>query len=106
MFCLVDLEGWRWLGQNRYTANVLEVVDQQRLVDQLRQLQLALQAGQWVEALPFLEAGRRVRVQAGPLRGLEGLIVRIKGQTRIVLNVDMIRESVAVEVDSSLLSPV
>lgn len=106
VFCLVDLDGWRWLGQNRYTANVLEVVDQQRLVDQLRQLQLALQAGQWVEALPFLEAGRRVRVQAGPLRGLEGLIVRIKGQTRIVLNVDMIRESVAVEVDSSLLSPV
>lgn len=39
--------------------------------------------------------------------GLErGLIVRIKGQTRIVLSVDMIRESVAVEVDKPLLSPV
>jgi transcription antitermination factor NusG len=106
VFCLADEEGRRWVAQNRYTANVLEVAHQQQLVDQLRQLQQALQAGQWVEALPFLETGRRVRVQAGPLRGLEGLIVRIKGQTRIVLNVDMIRESVAVEVDSSLLSPV
>lgn len=106
VFCLTDQEGSRWLSQNRYTANRLEVADQQQLVNQLRQLQVALHSGLLAEAMPYLEAGRRVRVQAGPLRGVEGLIVRIKGQTRIVLNVDMIRESVAVEVDSSLLSPV
>ena len=106
VFCLADEDGARWLGQNRYTANRLEVADQHQLVSQLRQLQMALHSGLLAEAMPYLEAGRRVRVQAGPLRGLEGLIVRIKGQTRIVLNVDMIRESVAVEVDSSLLSPV
>ena len=105
VFCLTDQDGVRWLSQNRYTANRLEVVDQQQLVHQLRQLQAALQSGLLTEAMPYLEAGRRVRVQAGPLRGLEGLIVRIKGQTRIVLNVDMIRESVSVEVDSALLAP-
>lgn len=104
-FCLVEDAGARWLAQNRYVANLLEVDDQAKLVQQLRQLQAALGAGLWAEALPYLESGRRVRVVAGPLRGLEGLVVRVKGQDRIVLNVDMIRESVAVEVDSSLLAP-
>lgn len=105
VFCMAEAEGVRWLSQNRHVANRLEVVDQKHLVHQLRQLQAALQAGLLTEAMPYLEAGRRVRVQAGPLRGLEGLIVRVKGQTRMVLNVDMIRESISVEVDSALLAP-
>ena len=106
LFCRADPDGRRWLAQNRHTANLLEVPDQTQLLDQLRQLQRALAAGLVTELCPFLEAGRRVRVTSGPLRGLEGLVVRIKGETRIVLNVDMIRESVSVEVDSALLAPV
>lgn len=105
VFCQGEPDQVRWLGQNRHVANLLEVLDQEHLVGQLRHLQAALQAGALTEAMPYLESGRRVRVQAGPLRGLEGCIMRLKGQTRIVLNVDMIRESVAVEVDSSLLAP-
>lgn len=106
VFCRSDVAGIRWLRQNRHTANLLETADQQALVSQLRQIQVALSGGHLVEILPYLEAGNRVRVKAGPLKGLEGLIVRIKGQDRIVLNVDMIRESVAVEVDGALLTPV
>lgn len=106
IFAYPGVEGRRWLVQNRHVANLLEVPDQRSLVGQLRQLQMALQSGHLMEVLPYLESGRRVRVLAGPLRGLEGMIVRVKGQTRMVLNVDMIRESVAVEIDSSMLSPV
>jgi transcription antitermination factor NusG len=86
-------------------ANLLAVVDQARLLDQLRQIRIALASGDCVEVLPFLEAGRPVRVVAGPFRGLEGIITRIKGHTRVVLNVDMIQQSVAVEVDSAWLEP-
>lgn len=105
-FAWGDVPGRQWLRQNRYTANLLEVSEQARLLDQLRQLQVALRTGHVLEVLPYLQAGRRVRVEAGPLRGTEGIVARIKGQTRIVLNVDMIRESVSVEVDSALLVPV
>lgn len=106
LFAYPHVVGRRWLMQNRHAANLLEVSDQRQLVEQLRQLHTALQSGHLMEVLPYLESGRRVRVLAGPLRGLEGMIVRVKGQTRMVLNVDMIRESVSVEVDSSMLSPV
>ena len=106
VFCMADGAGRQWLLQNRYTANLLEVFDQGLLVRQLDQLRIALTSGQILEVMPYLEQGRRVRVLAGPLRGLEGIVLRVKGKTRIVLNVDMIRESVVMEMDSSLLAPV
>lgn len=104
-FGLVDPPQQALVRQNRATANVLEVLDQDLLVRQLRQVRAALAAGDVLELLPYLEAGKRVRVTGGPLKGAEGVVLRVKGATRIVLNVDMIRQSVAVEMDSGLLAP-
>lgn len=106
VFCAADVAQRRMLQQNRHTANLLDVVDQDELVQQLLQIQRALSLGDLVEVMPYLESGHRVKVLAGPLKGVEGMILRVKGRSRIVLNVDMIRESVSVEVDSSMLGPI
>jgi transcription antitermination factor NusG len=49
---------------------------------------------------PFLAVGRRVRVKAGPLQGLEGFVVRRKGGARLIVTLDLIRRSVAVEMET------
>ncbi len=54
---------------------------------------------------PFLRAGDRVRVRGGPLAGLEGLVARVKDSTRIVFSVETLCQSIAVEVDESMLEP-
>jgi len=54
-----------------------------------------------VEPHPFLKCGDWVRVKAGPLEGVEGILVRMKGMCRLVVSVDMLQQSVAVEVDAS-----
>jgi transcription antitermination factor NusG len=53
------------------------------------------------EPYPYLAIGKRVRVSAGPLEGLQGSIVRRKGSMRIVVTLDSIMQSVALEVDAS-----
>jgi transcription antitermination factor NusG len=50
---------------------------------------------------PYLSEGKRVRVKNGPLRGLEGVIVRRKGLYRMVLSIDCIAKSVAVDLEAS-----
>jgi transcription antitermination factor NusG len=50
--------------------------------------------------------GRRVRVIRGPLEGVEGTLVRRKGRVRLVLSIDLIRQSAAVEVDSTDVEPI
>jgi transcription antitermination factor NusG len=54
----------------------------------------------------YLKAGRRVRVRSGPLRGLEGLLVRKKNGTRFVISFELIMSSMAVEIDVAELEPV
>lgn len=105
VFCVVDPEQKRLLRQNQHVANLLDVWDQQQLVLQLQQIQRALEVGDVVEVMPYLESGKMVRVKAGPFKGLEGLVIRVKSKAKVVINVDMIRQAVAVEVDSSFLAP-
>lgn len=58
-----------------------------------------------VEPYPFLNCGDRVRVTAGPLEGLEGILVRKKNQFRVVISIEVLQQSVATEVDASWLEP-
>jgi len=54
----------------------------------------------------FLKAGDRVRVVRGALAGIEGLLLRSGGQSKLILSVDMIQRSVAVNVDASDVEPI
>ena len=59
-----------------------------------------------VEPHPFLRCGDRVRVRHGSLAGIEGILVRKKGLFRLVLSVEMLAKSVAVEMDVSAVERV
>ena len=59
-----------------------------------------------VEPHPFLRCGDRVRVTAGPLRGLEGLLLRKKNWCKLLLSVEMLQRSVAVEVNAAMVERV
>ncbi|MEO8051328.1 MAG: transcription termination/antitermination NusG family protein [Acidobacteriota bacterium] len=57
------------------------------------------------KALPFLQVGKKVRICGGPLQGVEGIIVLVRGEPRIVLSATLLQRSVLVEVDSNWLVP-
>lgn len=58
------------------------------------------------EPHPYLIVGERARVKTGYLAGMEGVLLRKKGITRVVLSLDLIMQSVAVEVDADNVEPV
>jgi transcription antitermination factor NusG len=59
-----------------------------------------------VEPHPFLKCGDWVRVRSGPLEGIEGILVRKKNLFRLVLSVEMLQKSVAVEVEVTAVESV
>jgi transcription antitermination factor NusG len=59
-----------------------------------------------MEPHPFIRCGDRARVIRGSLQGVEGILVRKKNQFRLVLSVDMLAKSVAVEIDAADIEPV
>jgi transcription antitermination factor NusG len=68
---------------------------------ELKRIQLASNSGLDVEPSPFLASGDWVSVERGALRGMEGLLVSVKGKSRLVLSISLLQRSISVEVDSS-----
>ena len=58
------------------------------------------------EPHPYLKCGDRVRLRAGPLQGLEGILVRKPSVWKLLVSVEMLQRSVAVEVDASMVERV
>jgi transcription antitermination factor NusG len=68
-------------------------------------IRAAVQSGLLIEPWPFLEVGQRVQLQEGPLAGLEGLLVEVRKQQRIVVSVSLLGRSVAVEIEREWVRP-
>jgi transcription antitermination factor NusG len=58
-----------------------------------------------IEPHPYLVVGERVRIMAGVMTGVEGVLVRKKNDLRVVLSLDTIMRSVAVEVNAGDIEP-
>ena len=58
-----------------------------------------------LEPHPYLVVGDRVRITNGAMCGLEGVLVRKKNYFRVVLSLEVLRQSVAVEVDAIDVEP-
>ena len=100
----------------RDRLRVLEVPSVVRLVgfnstptalpeEEIQALRNGLKAGIRAEPHPYLRVGRRVRIIAGPLAGREGILLRRKGHIRVVLSIELLQRSAAIEVDVSEIVP-
>ncbi|HWX54288.1 MAG TPA: UpxY family transcription antiterminator [Verrucomicrobiae bacterium] len=87
----------RLVGSNGHPAELPE--------EDLEKLRNGLSGSLRAEPHPFLAAGRRVQIVRGPLEGLAGILLRRKGQFRVVLSLDLIQRSICVDVDVADVVP-
>ena len=75
--------------------------------EQIYAIQVLVKNGMAVSPYPYLKEGMRVRVVNGPLNGLEGILIKSKpNKHRLILSVDLIQESVSVEIDELDVEPI
>jgi transcription antitermination factor NusG len=107
LFCRLDV---------RYRLPVLTIPGVQHFVGigkvpvaiedaEIAAIQTAIQSGLPTEPWPYLTAGQRVRLERGPLEGLEGLLVEVRKQQRIVVSVQLLMRSVSVEIERGWVTP-
>jgi transcription antitermination factor NusG len=54
---------------------------------------------------PYLKAGRKIRLKYGPMEGCEGVLVRKRGLSRLVVTVHLLQRSIEAEVDAAWIEP-
>jgi len=68
---------------------------------EMEALRACVEARLAAEPHAYLTVGRRVRIKTGPLAAMEGVLIRKKNRYRVVLSLDLIARSAAVEVDAA-----
>jgi len=71
--------------------------------EEIASLKRAVDSGLRIAPWPRLEAGERVRIEEGALAGTEGTLVRDAGLWRVVISVNALERSIAVEVDREVV---
>ena len=104
-FCGNESERVELLKTNR-VANLIEVKDQESLIHELVRFDQALRAGAPLTPHKYLNKGQWCRVIAGPLLGLEGIILQTKGDTRLLLLINLLGQAASVEIDIDMVEPV
>ena len=52
------------------------------------------------------QVGQRVRIEGGPLLGLEGVVIELRKALRLVLSVSLLQRAILVEIDREWVTPI
>lgn len=72
---------------------------------EIARIQSIVSSGALTYPWPFLQSGQKVTIVHGPLTGVDGLLVSLKNEYRLVVSITLLQRSVAVEVDRDCIEP-
>lgn len=101
---VTEAERVRALTTNRI-SNVLNVEDQEQLTKDLYNVSHLIKADAPLTIERRLVAGQRVRIKAGPMAGMEGVVEKRRGQSVLYVAVTMLQQCAVMEIDDYLLEP-
>lgn len=105
LFLLADREERQVALASNRVAHAIEVHDQARLWEDLRQVDRLLGSGVPVAAEARLAPGTPVEITTGPLAGLCGTVVKTASGRRFVVRVDFIHQGASVLLEDCSLLP-
>jgi transcriptional antiterminator NusG len=74
--------------------------------DEIERVRRMVESGLLVTPYPYVQVGQPVLIERGPLCGVEGILVEVKGKARLVVSVNLLRRSVSAEVDRHSIRPI
>ena len=73
--------------------------------EQIESLQTVIASKLPLSPCGFLRIGQRVRIRGGSLDGVEGRLMGVKGDHKLVISINLIQQSVAVTIDGYAVEP-
>jgi len=73
---------------------------------EIERVRRMVDSGLFVTPHPYVQVGQAVLIERGPLSGIEGILEEVKGKTRLIVSVNLLRRSVSAEVDRHWIRPI
>lgn len=105
IFVKVNRDERLMLLKTNLTVRFIDPITPRQLLRDLVMVRRALRGNPELKASEPLEKGRLVRIISGPFNGVEGLVTRMAGKMKVVLNVEMIGHAVTVTAERHEVKP-
>ncbi|MGB8853785.1 MAG: transcription termination/antitermination NusG family protein [Pirellulales bacterium] len=105
VFSRVDDEQRRAALATNTIARWIPVGDERMLVSDLRAIRQLIDSDQPLTPEARLEPGQPVRVRTGPLKGIEGVVIRRRGEERLLVAVRFLNQGASIELEDIDLEP-
>ena len=87
-------------------VQLIQVLRPSELIHQLRQIQMVIQHENELELVDVLSRGKRVRVAFGPMKGLEGTVVKKRSRHQLEIAVNAIGSGIRISISADMLEVV
>lgn len=88
-------------------VNVVTFGSEPAVVDpvEIETIRSIVSSGLGAQPWPYLKVGRKVLIEQGPLKGIEGLVVEVRRRFHLIVSVSLLQRSVSVQVEREWVRP-
>ena len=105
LFARIDIKDSIFVLQTQGVNTVIKFGEKIAIVqdDVIRAMRLAIEGGYQLEPTEYFVEGNLVEVIAGPMKGVSGIVARLKGQSRLIIKIDAIQQALSIQIESKFI---
>ena len=105
LFANIELKNSIFVLQTHGVSSLVKFGDEIAIVQDniIKTIKLAIDGGYQLTPTEYFIAGNEVEVIEGPMKGVKGIIVQLKGKDRLIIKIDAIQQALSINIDSRFI---
>ena len=105
LFARIDIKDSIFVLQTQGVNTIVKFGKQIAIVQNsvIEAIRLAMEGGYELEPVEYFVEGNRVEVVAGPMKGVKGIVAKLKGQNRLIIKIDAIQQALSIQIESKFI---
>ena len=105
LFARIDIKDSIFVLQTRGVNTIVKFGKQIAIVQNsvIEAIRLAMEGGYQLEPVEYFVEGNQVEVIAGPMKGVKGIVAKLKGQNRLIIKIDAIQQALSIQIESKFI---
>ena len=105
LFARIDIKDSIFVLQTQGVNTIVKFGKQIAIVQNsvIKAIRLAMEGGYQLEPVEYFLEGNRVEVVAGPMKGIKGIVAKLRCQNRLIINIDAIQQALSIQIESKFI---
>ena len=105
LFARIDIKDSIFVLQTQGVNTIVKFGKQIAIVQNsvIKAIRLAMEGGYQLEPVEYFVEGNRVEVVAGLMKGIKGIVAKLKNQNRLIIKIDAIQQALSIQIESKFI---